>query len=142
MEYVPNYMCEACTSRAVLGRELGKSDEDVSLLLLERMRMIDIANRWAQGTISRYTYAIRRIRKFEKQFNVEILKTTKLLAPPVSPAIPLQWAHQHYTLHTTKSGKNKGDRISANGARVLRSVASHFTDLDLQVSWPWQSLPG
>ena len=25
MEYVPNYMCEACTSRAFLGRELGES---------------------------------------------------------------------------------------------------------------------
>jgi hypothetical protein len=108
MEYVPNYICEACTGRAVLGRELGENDEDVSILLLERMCMIDIANRWAKGTISRYTYAIRRIRKFEKQFNVSILRTTKLVAPPVSPAIPLQWAHQHYTLHTTKSGKNKG----------------------------------
>ena len=62
MEYVPNYMCEACTGRAVLGRELGESDEDVSILLLERMRMIDIANRWAQCTISHYTYVIRRIR--------------------------------------------------------------------------------
>ena len=136
MEYVPNFMCEACTGRAVLGRELGENEEDVTILLLERMRMIDIANRWAKGTLTRYTYAIRRIRNFEKQFNVSILRTTKLVAPPVSPAIPLQWAHQHYTLHTTKSGKNKGDRISANGARVLRSAASHFADLDLQVSCP------
>ena len=42
MEYVPNYMCEACTGRAVLGRELGESDEDVSILLLEHMRMMKL----------------------------------------------------------------------------------------------------
>ena len=44
MEYVPNYICEACSGRAVLGRELGENEEDVSILLLERMRMIDIEN--------------------------------------------------------------------------------------------------
>ena len=44
MDYVPNFMCEAFMTRAVLGRELGEVPEDVALLLLERMRMIDIAN--------------------------------------------------------------------------------------------------
>ena len=91
----------------------------MDILLLERMRMIYIANRWAPGTINHYTYAIRHIRRFEKQFNVEILKTTKLYAPPVSPAIPLQWAHQHYTLHTTTAEKkNKGGHLSTNCAQV------------------------
>ena len=87
MEYVPNYMCEACTGRAVLGRELGENEEDVSILLLVRMRMIDIANRWAKGTLTRYTYAIRRIRKFEKQFNASILRTTDIRPPLFLPLL-------------------------------------------------------
>ena len=77
-------------TQAVLGCELGECLKNVALLILEHMSMIDIANRWAQDTISRYTYAICRIRRFEKQFNVEILETTKIIVPPVSPAIPLQ----------------------------------------------------
>ena len=58
LEYMTSFMCEACMTRAILGCELRKIPDDVGLLLLKRMRMIDIENRWAQGTISRYTYAI------------------------------------------------------------------------------------
>ena len=141
VEYVPNFICEACTVRAVLGRELGTGSHDMGLLLLERMRMIDIANRWAKNTFARYTYAIRRIRKFEKRFGVTILRPTKLLAPPVTAAIPLQWAHQDYTLHKPKSGRNKDpDRVAANSARVLRSATAHYYDLDLHVSHPGQAI--
>ena len=141
IEAVPNYTCEACTTRAVLGRELDSGSHDLGLLLLERMRMIDIANRWAANTFARYKYAIRRIRRFEKKFGVAILIPTKLLAPAVTPAIPLQWAHQDYTLHAPKAGRVRdANRVAANTARVLRSAVSQFYDLDMQVAHPGKAV--
>ena len=78
IEEVPNFICKACTVRAILGRELGAGQHDLGLLLLERMRMIHIANRWAARTFEPYKYAIHRIRRFAEKFGVIILAPTKL----------------------------------------------------------------
>ena len=127
--------------RAVLGRELGSGSHDLGLLLLEWMRMIDITNRWAANTYARYKYAIRRIRRFENKFGVVILAPTKLSAPAVTPAIPLQWAHHDYTIHVPKAGRVRdANRVAANTARGLRSAVSQYYDLDLQVAHPGKAV--
>ena len=46
------FICELCTTRTQLGRELDAlSAEDKLLLQLERMRMIDVAHAWAPNTL-------------------------------------------------------------------------------------------
>ena len=113
--------------RALLGRALGAGSHDLGLLLLERMRMVNIANRWAANTFARYKYAIRRIRRFEKKFGVVILAPTKLLAPTVTPVISLQWAHQDYTLHVPKAGRFRdANRVTSNTACGLHSAVSQY----------------
>ena len=49
VEFWPNFVCEVCTVRSVLGREL-TSPGDRQLLVLERIRMIDIACSWSSNT--------------------------------------------------------------------------------------------
>jgi hypothetical protein len=103
--------------------------------------MIDIANRWAANTFARYKYAIRRIRRFEKKFGVVILAPTKLLAPIVTPSIPLQWSHQDYTLHVPKAGGViDANHVAANTAHGLHSAVSQYYDLDLQVAHPGKAV--
>jgi hypothetical protein len=49
-----NFICEACTVCSVLDRKLTWTAPDRSLLMLERMRFIDISSKWATGTHSQY----------------------------------------------------------------------------------------
>ena len=99
--------------------------------------MIGIANRWAENTYARYKYAIRRICRFEKKFGVVILSPTNPLAPVVTPAIPLQWAHQDYTLHVPKDVRvGDANRVAANTSRGLHSAVYQYYDLDLHVAHP------
>ena len=72
----PNFTCEACQVRAVLDRELRTTAEDIHLLRLERMRMLDIMNRLAEGSMRTYKYPLRRIQTFEGRFGVRILRPT------------------------------------------------------------------
>jgi hypothetical protein len=46
-----HFVCEACTVRAVRKEELGFFAWDFALLMLERMRMVDISNKWAASTL-------------------------------------------------------------------------------------------
>ena len=108
---------------------------------MERMRMIDIANRWVASTFEHYKYATHQIYRFEKKFGVVILLPTKLSEPLVTPAIPLQWVHQDYTLHVPKAGHVRdANRVAANTAHGLRSAVSQYYDLDLQVAHPGKAV--
>jgi hypothetical protein len=46
-------ICEACTVRAVLGRELTWMSGDMQLLMLKGMRLIDMTQTWASSTLQR-----------------------------------------------------------------------------------------
>jgi hypothetical protein len=48
------FICEACTVRSVDRDELGPTPRDTNLLMLERARMVDTANKWATGTLKSY----------------------------------------------------------------------------------------
>ena len=141
MPEYPNYICEACTVRTALGRELRCVAPDMALLMLERMRMIDVVHAWAQGTHKQYQLRLRQLRRFEGHFGVIILKETPLSAPPSSTAISIMWAQQHYALQPTR-GRGRGAPTTAvqySTVRSLRSAAAQFFRLDLQIAYPQQA---
>jgi hypothetical protein len=53
---------------------------DWQLLYLERMRLINIAHYWADGTHKTYQDQLRMIRNFESAFDFCCLRPTLLLA--------------------------------------------------------------
>ena len=59
------FICELCTVRAHLGRELDPlKSTDHTLLILERMRMIDAAHAWAPRTLENACRSLRKTNKF------------------------------------------------------------------------------
>ena len=135
--FFPNFVCEACQVRQVLGRELVRSDKDVTLLMLERMRQLDTMHKLAQGTLLKYKGQYHRLRRFEKSFGVECLIPTPLVAPSSSPAIPLTWAQLHYSI---QPGKTEGFSNTYGTARQMRSAASFYYQWDLQAAYPYQAI--
>jgi hypothetical protein len=133
----PNFVCEACTVREVLGREL-TGPTDVQLLCLERMRLLDIAWYWSQGTHSTYQGKIRILRKFEAVYGASILRPARLRRPPGGPDIPLMWCQEAYSLRTStrRADAGVGIRISWMAVRQLRSAASQYWAWDLLLSQP------
>ena len=62
------FICEACTVRAVKERELSWKADDTALVMLEQMRLIDMAHNWAIGTHKSYQSKNRILRDFEESF--------------------------------------------------------------------------
>lgn len=60
----PSFICEACTVRAHLGTKLEKSGGHLTLLMLERMRMIDQANAWSSSTHENYQGGLCHLLRF------------------------------------------------------------------------------
>ena len=134
----PSFICEACTVRAVTQRELRAHGADWALLALERMRLLDIFHSWSSGTHDLYQSKLKVIRGFERQHSLSILSLTPLASPPVSPAIPLGWCQQQYSLRSSdrsRSGK-EGARIAFSTTRGLRSAANQFFRMDLLAAYP------
>lgn len=121
VKYWPLFICECCTVRSVLGRELGDTG-DLSLLRLERMRLIDVANSWAENTYKAYNTKMGYLRLFEHQHpGLKVLPRPVLDRPPDSRSIPLAWAEEAYSL---KASPIKGkDRVSYGTTRQIRSAA-------------------
>ena len=84
---------------AQLGTELHKSRAHLSLLMLERMRLIDQANAWAKGMHQNYQAGLQHLQSFEWWFGVTLLCLTPLSHPPCHPSITIMWAQQHYALN-------------------------------------------
>ena len=122
----PLYICESCTVRAVLQREIGHFN-DLWLLKLERMRTLDVAHNWSLGTTKNYQSKIRTIRTFEgSHFGLSILPTAGPPSPPAARDIPLMWAELDYSVRLLpKRGRLEADRTPVFGSiRQLRSAAS------------------
>ena len=132
----PNFICEACTVRQFVGRELVPSD--TQLLMLQRMRLLDIISYWAKGTHATYSGKIRVIQEFERRFKVEILKPTFLEHPPLDRAIPLMWCQQLYSLQHSQSRYDKDVAVplAFSTIRALRSAASQYMTLDALSACP------
>jgi hypothetical protein len=132
----PHFICEMCTVRAELGRELRRTDNDIRLLMFERMRMIDALNWWQQKTLKQYGPHFRYLEEFGKFYEVGTLVASPLKRPPVTPAIPIIWALLNYSLRVNK----KGERIKHNTVRAIKSAASVFYAIDMQNAFPRQVL--
>lgn len=97
------FICEACTVRAVCDREL-HDRHDWRLMCLERMRLIDMANYWSQGSIKTYASKFSAIARFERTFGVTVFPSPKLIKPPTGQSILLMWAQEFHSLrrHPTR----------------------------------------
>ena len=134
---IPNYICEACQVRAIIQREIQRTPQDIQLLMLERMRQLDILHSWAEGTMKVYASKIRRIQRFEDSFRVPVLRRTVLNSPPNDAAIPLMWAQLH---HSLDPGKGKDGHITFATARTMRSAGSLFYQMDAQIAHPGKTI--
>jgi hypothetical protein len=133
----PNFICEACTVRAVLDREL-RGVNDWKLLCFERMRLIDMAHSWAVGTHAQYQHKLQALRKFERHFGVSLLRPTPIVAPPKGPEIILMWAQEQYSLRKSPRRGDGGDELTLafTTVRQLRSAVSQYAQWDLMVAHP------
>jgi hypothetical protein len=139
---LPNFICEACTVRSVLDRELHYSGNDLALLGLERMRLIDMSHNWSAGAHKVYQGGLRVIQDFEASFGLQILRPTMLDRPPDSESIPLMWTQQQYAL---RPGRSRGTETNTAAivfttTRALRSAANQFYSWDLQVAHPEEAM--
>jgi hypothetical protein len=122
----PSFICEACTVRAQIGEELHRSGRHLTLVMLERMRMIDQAHAWSIGSHRGYQSGLRRLSRFQSDFGVPILTATTLLSPPRSSSIGMMWAPQHYAIQTpTGRHSQNSDRILFQTARLSYDQPGH-----------------
>jgi hypothetical protein len=126
-----------CTVRAVLDRELTGA-EDWKRLCFERMRLLDMAHSWAEGTHSLCQSKIRFLHRFEHAFGVPVLSRAPLAEPPVSEEIPLMWAQLSHSLQPGRRRAPEGTRmtLACDTIRQLRSAASQHMAWDTMVRHP------
>ncbi len=134
-EIIPIFVCECCTVRRVLQREITMYGKDQSLLALERMRILDMTHHWAPGTMSNYQSKLRVLTRFSKFFECPILDVPILPEPPVTPAIPIMWAQQYYSLQQ-RSRKRFNEYADDDDGRVEYSTVRHLRSaVSVQESW-------
>jgi hypothetical protein len=133
---IPHFVCECCQVRGLLNRELDATARDVALLMLERMRMIDIISNWRETTLGQYSPALRSLQAFEKWSGVPTLVPTTLTRPPTGRIYGIVYAQLCSTL--PKRGKEEG--IKYDSSRKLRSAASMWYNLDMQLCYPAQAV--
>jgi hypothetical protein len=127
--------------RSVTGQELIPTYKDKALLMLmlKRMRIIDLVSHWANGTHQSYQGKIRVLREFESTFGLPMLSPMPTMHPPNGSAIPLMWAQERYILHPSmwkRSSNAPNGTVAYVTVRGLRSPASQFFALDLINSDP------
>ena len=98
----PTFICELCTVRQVIQRE-PKGPTDFQLLMLERIRILDIVSYWAKSTHNTYKTKFKVIQQFEELFGLKILEPTYLEEPPTSIDIPLMWCQELYSLRQSNA---------------------------------------
>ncbi len=103
----PHFVCELCTVRMEIQREIQRTDRDIHLLMFERMRMIDAMNWWQKRTLQQYSPHLRYLREFDRHYGVKALSPSPLARPPRTPAIPIMWSLLNYSLRHNRDG----DRI-------------------------------
>ena len=124
----PAFICESCTVRSVLDRELGAVG-DKWLLRLERMRMLDVAHAWASGTYKAYKGKLDYLARFQRSHSgIRILGTEVSSRPPRTRSIPLMWAELEYSVLGNRKGDNPG-AVAFGTVRQLRSAAAHHWGL-------------
>jgi hypothetical protein len=120
------FICEACTVRSMCDREL-HGRQDWRLLCLERMRIIDMANYWSQGSIKTYASKIIAITRFERIFGIQILPSVTLRRPPTGQSIAIMWVQEFHSLRKrpTTRDPHSESHVSFGTVRQIRSAAAH-----------------
>jgi hypothetical protein len=137
----PNFICEACTVRAILDRELTRP-ADWRLLCLERMRLLDMSHAWAKDTHKLYQGKLAAISCFSTDYGVPLLGSRTLLRPPTSANIPLMWMQESYSLRPGALRRNEPDDtvfVAFSTVRQLRAAASQFFAWDTMLQYPDQA---
>ena len=132
------FICEKCTVRAVIGREL-ILQSDLELLCLERMRLIDMAHAWALSTHTKYQQKLGVIRRFERRHQFSFLQPAALTSPPATTDIPLMWIQESYALRPSHRGSDSAT-VSMNTVRQLRSAASQYLGWEMMLQHPLSTL--
>jgi hypothetical protein len=128
-----SFICEVCTARAVLRRELTWTSGDMQLLMLEPMRLIDMANAWASLTLQGTARYLGRLRNFGQKYGIKLFPKAPIAQPPRSAIIPLLWGVLEYTLQTPRK---TGEGIKYNTARSLQSAASSYPLWEKMLQFP------
>jgi hypothetical protein len=115
---IPIFVCEACVVRVQIQQELTTCPKHVALLMLERMRLIDLVHHWSRHTLVQYDSKLKIHQNFLQAFGLAA-PPIHLPVPPRSHAIVLMWSILHYSLRPGKSGDIKFSTI-----RQLRSARS------------------
>ena len=88
------FICELCTTRTQLGRELNNFNTlDTTLLMLERMRMIDTAHASSISTLEQYGRVLSNVDNFFDSYSLpplhQQMNLTVISHPPISLAITM-----------------------------------------------------
>jgi hypothetical protein len=75
------FICEACTFRAVLGRELTWMSGDIQLLMLERMRLVDMAHAWASSTLQGTARYLGQLSNFGQKYGIDLFLKAPINQP-------------------------------------------------------------
>jgi hypothetical protein len=134
----PHYVCEICSVRAHVNRELFPHSSDIALTMVERVRQVDYMGGWSTSTLKKYGPYLRYLQRFERQFGVRVLTAPPLLRPPVSPAYTLNWAQQLYALRTTRGRDGESNRIRFATVRQIRSAAAWYYTQAITMQFPGQ----
>ena len=134
---IPNFICEACTVRMVLCREL-HTTTDITLLMLERVSILDRLWSVNPGTFSGYQSNLKRITQFEMDFDLhqKILQPAQPVYPPHGPTIPLMWCQELYSLRPSSKRRDKLSQITVTfeAIRKMRTAVSHYAMWDAMVT--------
>jgi hypothetical protein len=117
------FICEACTVRAVLGRELTWTSGDMQLLTLERTRLVDMAQAWASSTSQGTARYIGRPSNFGQKYGIKLSPKAPITQLPRPAVIPLLWGVLECTLQTSRK---MGEGIKYNTDRSLQLAASAY----------------
>ena len=133
----PNFICEACTVRAVLDREL-TGEHDKVLLCLERVRLLDLAHSWSPGTHRTYQHKLQLAARFDETFGTTILRPSPLPHPPRGPEIPAMWLQESQSLQPSSRRRDLDGTLylSFSTIRHIRSAVSYFYTVDMMATTP------
>jgi hypothetical protein len=116
------FICESYTVRAISIRELTLTSGDIQLLMLELMRLVDMAHPWASPTLQGTERHLRRLSNFGQKYGIDLFLAALITQPPRSVVITLLWGVLEYTLQTSR---NTGG-VEYNTSRSIQSAASAY----------------
>ena len=137
IRYWPCFVCELCTVRAVLQRELGHPG-DRWLLQLERVRILDSLHNWAQSTTRNYQTKLGMLHAFEQSHpGLQIMVPSDFKTPARGSEIGLMWAMLHASVQPLKfRGRSAKTTPVFGTVRSIRSAASQFLGWGLIAAHP------